>query len=119
MATIRIPISSLAGTGTCVAAADGQKVYSAISAAVDRGDRVILSFSGVTRITTAFLNAAVGQLYGEYSEAEIRMRLAPPVDVEPWQLARLQMVVERAKAFFQDEVKISELFSENSGSSDE
>lgn len=110
MATIQIPISSIVGGGICVAASDGQRVYEAIRTAVARGDRVVLSFSGITRMTTAFLNAAVGQLYGEFSEQDIRMRLAAPVDAEPWHLMRLRLVVDRAKEFFKDGDRVRSAF---------
>jgi hypothetical protein len=102
MRTLTIPISSIVGGGICVSALDGQRVYERVSRAVAEGNRVVLSFSGVTRMTTAFLNAAVGQLYGEFSEEIIRERLAPPIDYEPWHLSRLKLVVDRAKVYFRD-----------------
>lgn len=99
-----------------MSAADGQKVYRALQQAVSEGDRVVLSFSGITRMTTAFLNAAVGQLYGEFSEEQVRQHLAPPIDFEPWHLSRLKLVVDRAKNFFQDGDRVKKAFEENSGS---
>lgn len=100
MRTRQLSISAIVGGGVCVSAIDGQRVYSALREVVASGDRAQLSFSGITRLTTAFLNAAVGQLYGEFTEEIIRSRLAPPVDAEAWQLNRLKLVVDRAKAYF-------------------
>jgi len=97
-----IHIAQVVGGGICVAASDGNKVHDAILAAFKSGSRVALSFQNVTRMTTAFLNAAVGQLYGEYTEAQLRELLAPPINAEPWQLSRLKLVVERAKVYFRD-----------------
>lgn len=88
--------------GVCVAASDGHKVHKVIYLEINKNNRVKISFSGVTRLTTAFLNAAVGQLYGEFSEETIRRHLAPPVDAEAWHLKRLKLVVDRAKVFFRD-----------------
>lgn len=113
MRTTTIPISSIVGGGICVAAEDGQKVHRRIYAAIERGDRAILSFSGVSRMTTAFLNAAVGQLYGEFSEEKIRIHLAPPVDFEDWHLKRLKTVVDRAKEYFRDAEKADRVYKEN------
>ncbi|TAV53079.1 STAS-like domain-containing protein [Rhizobium leguminosarum] len=115
MKTTKIPIAALVGGGVCVSASDGQKVYKVVQQAVAEGDRVILSFSGITRMTTAFLNAAIGQLYGEFSEEEVRQRLAPPVDFEPWHLSRLKLVVDRAKEFFKDGDRVKKAFEDNAG----
>jgi hypothetical protein len=118
MKEVTLGISSLVG-GICVAASDGNKVHDAIKTEIDRGSRVTLSFSGVTRMTTAFLNAAVGQLYGEFSEAEIRQHLAPPTDVENWHLNRLKLVVDRAKKFFKNPGAVKEAFFNATGLDDE
>ena len=98
-----------------MSATDGHKVYEHVRKGVIDGDRVSLSFSGITRMTTAFLNAAVGQLYGEFSETEIRKHLADPIDFEPWHIARLRLVVERAKDYFRDTSKTEKAFASNTG----
>ncbi|SOC47722.1 uncharacterized protein DUF4325 [Rhizobium subbaraonis] len=118
MRTVRIPIAAIVGGGICVSASDGQRVYQIVQQAVADGDRVVLSFSGITRMTTAFLNAAVGQLYGEFSEEEIRQRLAPPVDFEAWHLSRLKLVVDRAKEFFKNSDRVTSVFEDHAGGND-
>jgi hypothetical protein len=118
MREVKLNISSIVG-GICVATTDGNKVHDAIKNEIDRGSRVTLSFSGVTRMTTAFLNAAVGQLYGEYPEERIRQHLAPPVDVESWHLNRLKIVVDRAKEFFKNPKAVKDAFFSTTGLDDE
>ena len=115
MRNVKIPISSIVGGGICVSATDGHKVYEHVRQGVLDGDRVVLSFSGITRMTTAFLNAAVGQLYGEFSEAVIRQHLADPVDFEPWHISRLRLVVDRAKEYFRDAIRVEKAFANNAG----
>ena len=68
---------------------------------VDNGDCVRLSFEGVEDLTTAFLNSAIGQLYADHSEEELRRVLLPP-EGSPEHLTRLKRVVDRAKEFFRD-----------------
>jgi hypothetical protein len=119
MKEIKLSIASIAGGGICVAASDGNKVHDAIKAEIDRGSRVTISFSGVTRMTTAFLNAAIGQLYGEFTEERIRQHLAPPIDVENWHLHRLKLVVDRAKNFFKDPAAVKTAFFDATGLDDE
>ena len=60
-----------------------------------------LSFMNVTSLTSAFLNAAIGQLYGEFSEEEIRAKLTVK-DMEQDDLVLLKRVVETAKAYFKN-----------------
>ena len=60
-----------------------------------------MSFRGVTDLTSAFLNVAVGQLYGEFTEEEIRAKLSV-TDASPDDLELLKRVVDRAKEFFKD-----------------
>lgn len=100
MADVVISFSKITGSGVCVTSQDGQRVYAQLYEALAGGHRVSLSFSGVTRMTTAFLNSAVGQLYGEFPADEIRKRMLAPIDAEPWHLSRLKMVNDRAKQYF-------------------
>ncbi|MBR1235735.1 STAS-like domain-containing protein [Bradyrhizobium sp. AUGA SZCCT0182] len=119
MALITIQIASVVGGGICVAASDGNKVHDEILAAFKAHHRVELSFQNVTRMTTAFLNAAVGQLYGEFSEDQLRAMLAPPAHAEPWHLKRLKLVVDRAKTYFRDPKAATKAFREVTGLGDE
>ena len=86
----------------CVASDDGQKVYEQIAGCLRRGGRVRLSFEGVEDLTSAFLNAAVGQLYnGDFSADYIRAHVEP-THASPEDLLLLKRVVERAKGFFRN-----------------
>jgi hypothetical protein len=109
MKSITIPISAIVGSGFCVTTEDAHKVHDQIASEIASGNKVILSFSGITRMTTAFLNVAIGQLYGEFSEEKLRMHMAPPVDADPWHLTRLKMVVDRAKVYFNNKDNVEEL----------
>ncbi|MDN2584355.1 STAS-like domain-containing protein [Aquibium sp. ELW1220] len=119
MKKIRVSIVQIVGGGICVSAIDGQKVYEVIYSIVKGGDRVELSFSSVTRMTTAFLNAAVGQLYGEFPEELVKNRLAAPVDFEPWHLQRLKLVTDRAKLYFADHERVKGVFNGMTGQVDD
>jgi len=100
---IGIKIAQLAGTPFCVASEDGQKVYEVIATALREGKRVGLSFEGVTDLTTAFLNAAVGQLYNrELPVDSIPSHLGLLGDVSDSTALLLQRVVRRAKEYYED-----------------
>ncbi len=119
MKEVPINIAKIVGGGICVAAEDGNKVHDAIRTEIEKGNRIVISFSGITRMTTAFLNAAIGQLYGEYSDEHIRKHLAPPENAEPWQLNRLKLVVDRAKDFFKDPDAVKNALAKATGVDDE
>jgi len=119
MKTVTISIVNIVDGGVCVSASDGQKVYDVIRDSVLKGERVAISFASITRMTTAFLNAAVGQLYGEFPEDVIKRSLAPPIDFESWHVQRLKIVIDRAKEYFNDEPKISKAFQSESELTDD
>jgi hypothetical protein len=97
--TATINLIETVGGPLAVSSADGSSVHDRIAEALRRGEPVVLSFAGVEDVTSAFLNAAIGQLYGEFDEALIREHLRV-VDAEGDQLALLKRVVDRAKDFF-------------------
>ena len=105
----KVRIIDVVGSTICVAAEDGQRVNQEIARQIASKEKVILSFIGIERLTTAFLNAAIGQLYGEFSEEQIREFVEPPNDAAPVQLSMLKKVVERAKEYFKDPAKYKSL----------
>ncbi len=102
-----LSIFTVVGSPLCVASGDGQKVYERLAAALREGRNVILSFHNISTLTSAFLNAAIGQLYGEFSEGEIRALLKVQ-DIQPDDLALLKRVVETAKLYFKDPQKFDQ-----------
>ncbi|MFH0958597.1 MAG: STAS-like domain-containing protein [Pseudomonadota bacterium] len=98
---ITINVFEIVGSPLCVASDDGEKVHERIRKAIEQGRSVALSFMNITSLTSAFLNTAIGQLYGEFSVEEIRAKLSVK-DMEPDDLVLLKRVVETAKAYFKN-----------------
>lgn len=82
-----------------MASEDGQKVHDKIVPLIREGRKVALSFEGVDTVISAFLNAAVGQLYGEFPEERIRELLSVR-DISQDDISILKRVVENAKRYF-------------------
>jgi hypothetical protein len=101
---VHISIFEVVGSPLCVASGDGELVYERVKTALGQGKAVSLSFHNVSTLTSAFLNAAIGQLYGQFSEHEIR-KLVSVEDMAPDDLALLKRVVDTAKEYFKDPVK--------------
>ena len=108
---IRISMFETVGSSLCVASSDGQKVYDRIADALKADRSVILSFRNVTTLTSAFLNAAIGQLYGTFCEEKIRSRLDVE-DIDPDDRELLRRVVENAKLYFKDRQRFDQAFRE-------
>ena len=96
--TIIINIADAAEDSICVTREDGTKVFIKIVEQLHAGNKVNLSFSGVDSLTISFLNEAIGQLYGEYSEVEIRASLSVS-DIMPDHANKLKLMVENAKDY--------------------
>jgi hypothetical protein len=94
-----ILLSDLVHGPYCVSSADGGVVHDEIAARLQNGEDVVISFAGIEDVTSAFLNSAIGQLYGDFGEDEIRRHLRV-TDAEVDHLALLKRVVDRAKEFF-------------------
>jgi hypothetical protein len=96
MKDVTIQLSQFADGGICVSASDGEKAYVAVKTEFEQGNRIELSFTDVARLTTAFLNSAIGRLYREFPRAQLRKQFAPPVNAEPWHLNCLKRTIDRA-----------------------
>lgn len=112
--TITLSVFEIVGSPLCVASDDGQKVYERIAGALKEGRSVVVSFLNVTSLTSAFLNAAIGQLYDSFKEDEIRAKLKVQ-DMQPDDLALLKRVVDTAKAYFKDPKRFKEATKEMLG----
>ncbi len=112
--TIKISIFEVVGSPLCVASDDGQKVHERLAAAIREGRRVTISFHNISTLTSAFLNAAIGQLYGAFSEDQIRALLKVE-DMQPEDLALLKRVVETAKKYFKDPQKFDQAVRDELG----
>jgi len=98
---ISMRVFEIVGSEYCVASDDGQKVYEQIAIAIKTGQTINLSFIKVKSLTSAFLNTAIGQLYGSFSEEQIKKSLSIS-DMDQNDLLLLKRVVDTAKQYFKD-----------------
>jgi hypothetical protein len=95
----RIELVRAVASPFCVSNEDGVMVHAKLAEAISNNSTIELSFKGVTRLTTAFLNAAVGQLYDEFSDEKIERHLKI-VEADRSHLAKLSSTISNAKLFF-------------------
>ena len=96
-----ISIFEVVGSPFCVSSIDGQKVYDRLALALESGKSVELSFHNVGTLTSAFLNAATGQLYGKFEPSQLSS-LLHVVDASNEDLGLLKRVNATAKEYFAD-----------------
>ncbi|MDE0029340.1 MAG: STAS-like domain-containing protein [Deltaproteobacteria bacterium] len=116
--SVAISVFGVVGSPLCVASGDGQKVHDRLAATLRQNRRVVLSFLNVSTLTSAFLNTAIGQLYGEFKENQIRELLSVE-DMEAEDLALLKRVVDTAKLYFKDPERFNQAARETLDSEDD
>ncbi|MEX4003601.1 STAS-like domain-containing protein [Paraburkholderia sp. EG285A] len=109
-----VSISEVVEGPLCISAEDGQRVHDVIAARLRAKEPVAVSFAGIETLISAFLNAAIGQLYGEFSEVTIR-ELLTVVDMNREDLALLKRVVDNAKMYFENRDKVDSAWRDEVG----
>lgn len=97
---VKLKIADIVGSPVWVSTEDGQKVFQEITAALSTNAAIELSFANRENLITAFLNAAIGQLYGGvYEESFLKEHLRYSDTTED-DRAMLERVIENAKRYF-------------------
>ena len=113
-----VRIFDIVGGPLCVSADDGQRVHDKIVPLLRDGQKVVLSFEQVETLISAFLNAAIGQLYGEFPEDRIR-ELVSVRDMDDEDQAVLKRVVDNAKRYFANRPVVDKAWQEEVGNDEE
>ena len=111
MEEIIINVFNTVGNSFCVEAEDGQKVYDLVKKSLQEGKKVKLSFQNVEMLTSAFLNTAIGQLYRDFKEDDIKKRIS--VDkMEQEDMSLLKRVMSTAKLYYKNPERMEKSISE-------
>ena len=86
---------------TAVSSDDGDILFSNIVDCINDNTIAELDFSGISILTTAFLNSAIGQLYNTYSSEQLNNALRLK-NVANEDKILFKKVIERAKEYFKD-----------------
>ncbi|WP_149554531.1 STAS-like domain-containing protein [Treponema pectinovorum] len=113
---IKKSVYQIVGSEICVEADDGKKVYDVICEFIRQKQPFVLSFLNVTMLTSAFLNTAIGLLYKDFSEEDIKKYLSVD-DIDPTDAVLLKRVVNTAKLFYSDPERILNSLKEVLGES--
>lgn len=86
-----------------VSTSDGDLIYNLLNDYLSANKKIKIDFEGISILTTAFLNAAIGQLYSNpfYSDVFLNSHLEL-INVEKEDRILFSEVVKRAKEYFRD-----------------
>lgn len=104
---IKIKIDDFVTLNQGITSEEGQPIYQKIVDGLSRNEDVTLDFEGMTFLTTAFLNVAIGTLYRDYTSEQLQTRLYI-VNANDETIARIKKVTDNAKAFYSDEDKFNQ-----------
>jgi len=115
---ITVRVFDIVGGSLCVSTDDGQRLHDKIAPLLQAGTPVVLSFDRVDTIISAFLNAAVGQLYGKLPDEHVDDLLTATHlladDAEIW-----QHVIDNAKVYFRNPKEFDRAWREELGNDEE
>lgn len=104
-------VYQIVGNEICVEAEDGLKVSAIIRDFISNKKKIQLSFLNVKMLTSAFLNTAIGILYKDFSDEDIKTYLSV-IDIDSTDAVLLKRVVETAKTFYSDPDRIRNSLNE-------
>jgi len=105
MKNVTINIFGLIDSNMAVSEKDGIFLYNKIVKELNKSDvKVILDFNDISLITSKFLNAAVGQLYGQYDSSFLKEHLGFK-NLKKEYVELFKIVVEMASKYFKDRKK--------------
>ncbi len=116
---IQLKIYDIVGGPIWVSTADGQKVYEKLVAAFMAERAVELSFANRGNLITAFLNAAIGQLYkGDYTEEFLGTNLAY-TEITDEDRQMVDRAIDNAKRYFANKPRYDAAWKEEVGDDEE
>jgi len=105
-----LKIRDLIKVDFAVTTEDGDSVFKTLDHHFQNGEKITLDFSEIAILTTAFLNAAIGQLYSKYTSEDISSYLKLD-KISNSDLLLVKTVIQRAKEYFANKEK----FEKNTG----
>lgn len=107
---VQIKVLSILNNDAALTPTNGDKLFLSIYDTLKQSQFLEIDFTGIRFITSAFLNASVGQLYAHFNSEFIKQHLKVS-NLENDDLVLLARVVERAKEYFSDKANVEAAIS--------
>lgn len=96
---IIICVADIIGGSLCFSAEDGQRVFDKMKPLLMQDKKITISFEWITTLLPFFLNVSVGQLYGTFTEEQVRTQVE--VDgLKEGDVEMLERVIVNAKKYY-------------------
>jgi len=109
---ISISVFNIINQNAAITTEDGILVFNAIKKALENGQKVNIDFQNIKTIITPFLNAAIGQLYGQFSKEAIESSLTY-TGLSEDDKKLLKLVEERAISYFKNKANVEAIIEKN------
>ncbi len=87
----------------------GLAIYELAKKVLQTGERVEISFDGISMVISSFLNASVGKLYGDFSFDEVDTKVTVTgLDEDDMELLQVT-VIPNAKEYYSDPEKVEKI----------
>jgi hypothetical protein len=96
---VMLRVAAMIGDSIAVDTQDGERVFEQVRDCLKSGGNVTLSFEGVEFVIVAFLNVAIGKLYGDFSEEAVRENFRVE-HLKPEDVVKLKRAIENGKACY-------------------
>ncbi|MEN8120209.1 MAG: STAS-like domain-containing protein [Bacteroidota bacterium] len=114
MSEITLKIFQVIGSDVAVSSDKGDEIFKQIDKALQNKLSVNIDFKDIKILTTAFLNAAIGQLYSKYTSKKLKKSLGL-LNISDSDKLLLKKVTDRAKEYFADKKNIDNIIKESLG----
>ena len=106
---MKIDVSNIIDKELATFVDDGILLHKEIKKYLDKNEKVIVDFSNIKMVISAFLNAAIGKLYGDFQYNVIENNLEIiGLDEDDEELLN-DVVIQNAKSFFEKKDKIANI----------
>ncbi|AKP67389.1 STAS-like domain-containing protein [Companilactobacillus ginsenosidimutans] len=100
----KIVIQKVINNSLAVNTEQGKMVFTVINEALNHGEKITIDFTGLSTITTAFLNLSIGRLYQMNTQEELKERINVDLStLSLYQQEKLQRVIDNVKVKIDDE----------------
>src|SRR5690554_3742591 len=106
----KLIVKDIINSPLAVSTEKGEMVFQAIDKYLQKNEKVVIDFKGIDLMITAFLNAAIGKLYGNKNYSSQFLNDHIRIDhIEKEDISLFKDVIERAKEYFENK----EIFDKN------
>lgn len=108
---MQVKVIEVIGSNIAVSASKGELLLKELSGAIKNSTNVELDFKGITDLTTAFLNVAIGHLYKNFSSNQLNEKLRI-TNLDSLDMYLVKQVIDRVKKNEKEEDELKQLIRE-------